>query len=61
MDTTGEEKIRAPKTTWRRTAVTELEEMGPTWGEAQKDAQDPEGAMEASRCSLIYPTGGEED
>ena len=36
----GKRKRGRPKTTWRRTVLTELEEMGLTWGEAQAIAQD---------------------
>ena len=29
-----------PKTTWRRTVESELQEMGITWGEAENKAKD---------------------
>jgi hypothetical protein len=38
----GKRKRGRPKTTWRRTVVAELKEMGLTWGEAQAAAQDRE-------------------
>ena len=36
----GRRKRGRPKTTWRRTVMKELEEMGLTWGEAQAKARD---------------------
>ena len=37
---TGRRKRRRPKTTWQRTVMKELEEMGLSWGEAQAKAWD---------------------
>jgi len=36
----GKRRRGRPRTTWRRTIVNELDEMGLTWGEAQHVAQD---------------------
>ena len=41
MDTCRQKKKGRPKTTWRKTAETELSEMGLSWGEAQATAKDP--------------------
>ena len=48
----GQITPRRPNTTWRRTAVAELQEMGHTWGEVQHVAPLP-GAVEASRHRLL--------
>ena len=40
--TPGKRKPGHPNTTWWRTTVTELEEMGLTWGEALAVVQDQE-------------------
>ena len=55
----GKRKRGRPKTTWRRTVMTELEEMGVTWGEAQAIAQDRPKWKQL--VAALCPTGDEED
>ena len=55
----GKRKPGRPKTTWRRTAETELKEMGLTWGEAIKLAKDRQ--KWRRRVAALFPTREEED
>ena len=55
----GKRKPGRPKTTWRRTAETELKEMGFTWGEAIKLAKDRQ--KWRRRVAALFPTREEED
>jgi hypothetical protein len=55
----GKRKRGRPKTTWRRTVMSELDELGISWGEAQSRAKDRQDwrSIVAALCS----TGNEED
>ncbi len=55
----GKRKRGRPKTTWRRTIQAELQELGLTWGEAERKAKDRQGwrGIVVALCS----TGSEED
>ena len=55
----GKRKRGRPKTTWRRTVMTELTEMGLTWGEAQHVAQDR--SRWRKTVAALCSTGDEED
>ena len=55
----GKRKRGWPKTTWRRTVITELEEMGLTLGEAQAKAQDR--TQWRQLIAALCPTGDEDD
>lgn len=55
----GKRKRGRPKTTWRKTIMTELEEMKLTWGGAQLAAQDRVGWRR--RVAALCPTWDEED
>ena len=56
----GKRKRGRPKTTWRKTAETELSEMGLSWGEAQATAKHKtrwKRGIAVAPC----PTGGIKD
>ena len=55
----GRRKRGRPKTTWRRTVMKELEEMGLTWGEAQTKARHR--SVWRSFDAALCPKRDEED
>ena len=55
----GKRKKGRPRTTWRRTVTSELEEMGYSWGQAQFIAKDR--ARWRQLVEALCPTGDEED
>ena len=48
-----------PKTTWRKTVMAELRDMGLSWGEAQATAKDR--ALWRNVAVALCPTGDEEN
>ena len=48
-----------PKTTWRKTVMAELRDMGLSWGEAQAIAKEE--TEEYFVVVAVYPTGDEDD
>ena len=55
----GKRKRGRPRTTWRRTVTSELEEIGYSWGQAQFIAKDR--AKWRQLVEALCPTGDEED
>ena len=56
----GRRKPGRPKTTWRKTVMTELQDMGLSWGEAQAEAKDRT-LWRNMVVVALCPTGDEED
>ena len=52
-------KSGRPKTTWRKTVMAELQDMGLSWGEAQAAAKDR--TLWRNIVVALCPTGDEED
>ena len=59
LDTTRKEERGRPRTTWRRTVTSELEEMGYSRGQAQFIAKDR--VRWRQLVVALCPTGDEED
>ena len=55
----GKRKRGRPRTTWRRTVTSELEEMGYSWGQAQFIAKDR--VRWRQLVEALCPTRDEED
>ena len=53
----GRRKPGQPKTTWRKTVMEELEEIGLSWGEAQTAAKDR--TLWRNIVVALCPTGDE--
>jgi hypothetical protein len=49
----GKRSRGRPKTTWCRTIVSELKELGITWGEAETKAKDRNGIENKTRSSSL--------
>ena len=56
----GRRKPGRPKTTWRKTVIPELQDIGLSWGEAQAAAKDRTLWSNIVAIALC-PTGDEED
>ena len=55
----GRRKPGRPKTTWRKTVMAELQDMGLSWGEAQSAAKDR--TLWRNIVVPLCPTGDKED